>query len=105
MENQKIDILQNLTIIAKPKHKDKLTKLLLEKGAHSIDSIYGHGSVSKNILAQAFGLDVDQTKVIISCLVKSDSAKDIIDVLYNEFNFNKPNSGIAFTIPVEGLLF
>ena len=57
MENQKIEKLQNLYIVAKPKLKDKLSKLLIDNGAHSISTIYGHGSVSKNILAQAFGLD------------------------------------------------
>ena len=82
MENQKIEKLQNLYIISKPKLKTKLSKLLLENGAHSINTIYGHGSVGKNILAQAFGLDAEQKKVIISCLMKTDNAKNIIDIFH-----------------------
>lgn len=105
MENQKIEKLQNFIIVAKPKLKEKLSALLIENGAHSINTVYGHGSVSKSILAQVFGLDAEQTKVIISCLVKTDSAKKLIDILYNEYNFNKPNTGVAFTLPVEGLMF
>lgn len=105
MENQKIEKLQNLYIVAKPKLKDKLSKLLIDNGAHSISTIYGHGSVSKNILAQAFGLDAEQKKVILSCLIKEESAKTIIDILYSEYKFNKPNTGVAFTLPVEGLMF
>ncbi len=105
MENQKIEKLQNLYVIAKPKLKEKLSKLLIDNGAHSINTIYGHGSVSKSILAQVFGIDAEQKKVIISCLMKTDNAKNIIDILYDEFNFNKPNTGVAFTLPVEGLMF
>ncbi len=105
MEEKKIDTLQNLVIIAKPKLKDKLSALLIENGARSINTTYGHGSVSKSILAQAFGLDAEQKKVILSCLIKTQGAKKIIDILYNEYNFNKPNSGIAFTMSVEGLMF
>ncbi len=105
MENQKIEKLQNLYIIAKPKLKQKLFKLLLDNGAHSIYTIYGHGSVSENILAQAFGLSAEQKKAIISCLIKTDNAKSVIEILYNEFKFNKPNTGVAFTLPVEGLMF
>ena len=105
MEEKKIELLQNFIIVAKPKLKDKLSALLIENGAHSINTIYGHGSVSKNILAQAFGLDAEQKKVIMSCLIKMENAKKIIDVLYNDYNFYKPNTGIAFTIPVEGLMF
>ncbi len=105
MENQKIEKLQNLIIVAKPKLKEKLSALLIENGAHSINTVYGHGSVSKSFLAQAFGLDAEQKKVIISCLIKIGSAKKLIDILYTEYNFSKPNSGVAFTIPVEGLMF
>ncbi len=105
MEEKKIDTLQNFVIIAKPKLKDKLSTLLIKNGAHAINTVYGHGSVSKSILAQAFGLDAEQKKVILSCLIKTESAKKIINILYAEYNFNKPNSGIAFAVPVEGLMF
>ena len=105
MEDKKIERLQNFVVVAKPKLKEKLSSLLIENGACSINTVYGHGSVSKSILAQAFGLDAEQKKVIISCLIKTESAKKIIDILYTEYNFNKPNSGVAFTMPVEGLMF
>ena len=105
MENQKIEKLQNLIIVAKPKLKEKISTLLIENGGHSINTVYGHGSVSKSILAQAFGLEAEQKKVIISCLIKTESAKNLIDILYTEYNFNKPNSGVAFTLPVDGLMF
>ncbi len=105
MEEKKIELLQNFVIVAKPKLKEKLSALLIENGAHSISTTYGHGSVSKSILAQAFGLDAEQKKVVISCLIKMENAKKIMDVLYNEYKFYKPNTGVAFTIPVEGLMF
>ena len=97
--------LQYLVIIAGQKKKDKFLALLGEYGAKQIDTVYGHGSVSPSALMAAFGLEAEQGKVLISCLVKTDKAKELISVLYNDYHFDKPNTGIAFTIAVEGLAF
>ena len=97
--------LQYLMIIAEQKKKKKFQALLYEHGAHGIETIYGYGSTSPRTFAAAFGFDARQGKVLISCLVKTDDARDLINILYNEYKFNKPNTGIAFTVPVEGLSF
>ncbi len=105
MEEKVINGLQYFVIIGSTKLRDKFCSLLKENGAHLVDIIYGRGSVGKSILAQAFGLDSDQKKAVISCLLPTENAKKVIDVLYNEFKFNKSNTGIAFSVPVQNLLF
>ena len=105
MEEKIINGLQYFVIIGSTKLKDKFTNLLIENGGHSIDTIYGRGSVGKSILAQAFGLDADQKKAIISCLMPTENAKKVIDVLYDEYKFSKANTGIAFSVPIQKLLF
>ena len=97
--------LQYLVIIAEKKKKDKFLSLLYEHGARAIETVYGRGSMSPSAIASAFGFETEQGRVLISCLVKSATAKELIDILYNKYNFNEPNTGIAFGISVEGLAF
>lgn len=97
--------LQYLVIIAEKKKKDKFLKLIGDYGAKGINVVYGKGSMSPSAIASAFGFETGQHKVIITCLLKHEVAKEIIGVLYNDHKFSKPNTGIAFTIPVEGLAF
>ena len=42
---------------------------------------------------------------MISCLLKTERAKELIALLCKEYRFDKPNTGIAFGVPVEGLAF
>jgi len=105
MNDIQITKLQYFVIIAEQKKKNKFMTLLSEYGAHGIQTVYGHGSMSPSVLAAAFGFEAEQGKVLLSCLLKTENAKQLIDVLYNEYNFSKPNTGIAFGIPLEGLSF
>lgn len=97
--------LQYLVIIAEQKKKNQFLSLLGEHGARAIETVYGHGSMSPSAIAAAFGFAVEQNKVLITCLMKTESAKELINILYNEYHFNQPNTGIAFTVAVEGLAF
>ena len=97
--------LQYFVIIAEQKKKNKFLSLLSEHGARVIETVYGHGSMSPSAIAAAFGFEAEQGKVLISCLIKSENAKELINVLYCDYNFDKPNTGIAFCISVEGLAF
>ncbi len=97
--------LQYFIIIAEQKKKNKFLSLLSEHGAHGIQVVYGHGSMSPSAIAAAFGFEAEQSKVLISCLLKNDNAKELLNLLYYDYNFKKPNTGIAFGIPVEGLTF
>lgn len=105
MSDPKTSSLQYFVIIAAQKKKDKFVSLLNEYGARGIQTVYGHGSMSPSAIAAAFGFEAEQGKVLITCLVKSDNAQKLIDILYNDYDFSKPNTGIAFGISVEGLAF
>lgn len=97
--------LQYFVIIAEQKKKNKFLSLLNDHGARVVDTVYGRGSMSPSAIAAAFGFEAEQGKVLISCLVKQESAEELINILYNDYKFSKPNTGIAFGIPVEGLAF
>lgn len=97
--------LQYFVIIAEQKKKNKFLSLLNDHGARGIRTVYGYGSMSPSAISAAFGFEAEQGKVLITCLIKSENAKALIDILYNDYHFNKPNTGIAFGIPVEGLAF
>lgn len=105
MSESQILNLQYFVIIAEQKKKNKFLTLLSEYGARGIETVYGHGSMSPSAIAAAFGFEAEQGKVLITCLTRTDNAKKLIDVLYNQYNFSKPNTGIAFSIPVEGMAF
>lgn len=97
--------LQYFVIIAEQKKKNKFLSLLNDHGARVVDTVYGRGSMSPSAIAAAFGFEAEQGKVLISCLVKHENAEKLIDILYNDYKFSKPNTGIAFGIPVDGLAF
>lgn len=103
--SDKTNGLQYFVIIADQKKKDKFLALLGEHGAHGIETVYGRGSMSPSALAAAFGFEAEQGKVLITCLVKTTDAKALIDILRSDFKFDRPNTGIAFGISVEGLGF
>ena len=105
MNSVHLNSLQHFVIIAEQKKKKKFISLLGNYDAHCIEVIYGHGSMTPNAIAAAFGFEAEQGKVVISCLMKYDKAKKLIEILYNDYKFNKPNTGIAYSIPVEGLAF
>ena len=97
--------IQYFVIIAEQKKKKKFLALLNDYGARAIETVYGHGSMSPSAIAAAFGFEAEQGKVMITCLLKNDCAKALINVLYQDYKFSKPNTGIAFSIPVEGMAF
>ena len=96
---------QYFVIIARQKKKDKFLTLLSDVGAKRIDTVYGNGSMSSSALAAAFGLEAERGRVMISCLVRTETARELIDTLRKDYSFDKPNTGIAFSVPVEGLAF
>ncbi len=107
MSNVHVNVngLQYLVIIAEQKTKKKFLSLLDEYGARGIEIVYAHGSMSPSAVAAAFGFESVQQKVMISCLLKNEKAEQLINLLYDKYNFNKPNTGIAFSVSVEGIAF
>ena len=105
MSDVQINGLQYFVIIAEQNKKKKFLDLLGEYDARGIEVIYANGSMSPSAIASAFGFESEQKKVMLSCLLKNEKAKKLLDVLYTDYKFNKPNTGIAFSIPVEGMAF
>ncbi len=97
--------LQYFVLICNPKKQDTYTALLKEHGARGVSAVYGHGSAAVGTLARAFGFEGVQGKILITCLLPNENAAEMIEILYREYNFDKPNTGIAYCVSVEGLMF
>ena len=105
MANKITSQLQYFVLIASVKQKEKMSSLLNEYGGQIINTNYANGSANVGVIAQAFGIEVDQKKVVITSLIESEKAQKLIEILYNEYKFSQSNTGIAYTIPVQGLMF
>jgi len=95
----------HMVIIAGRKQKEPLLKSLSNSGGHFINLYYGRGSVKAAFLMNAFGLVAEENKVMITCLLSRREADEVFSVLISEFHFDKPNTGIAYTLPVEKLSY
>lgn len=94
-----------MTVIAGRKHKEALLDALFAHGGRLLNLVYGKGSVTSSYIKEMLGLVLEENKVIITCLIPGDKADDVFNMLAVKFHFDKPNTGIAFTIPVEKLSF
>ena len=93
--------LRFLFIIGKRKQKEAILKELLKYETILCDTVYGTGWVKSNEFLAALGLVGEQNKIVILCLVNRSKIDGIFSMLNDQFHFNKPNTGIAFTVPVE----
>ena len=105
MHEEAMSGLQYFVIIAEQKKKNKYISILADFDARGVETVYGHGSMSPSAIAAAFGFETAQGRVMISCLLKTEQARKLIDLLCKKYHFDQPNTGIAFGIPVEGLAF
>ena len=94
-----------LTIIAGRKQKDALLAALLGTGVHLINTTYAHGTVSAGILQSTLGLVPEKAKVVLTCVLPGEKSNAVFALLTEKFHFDKPNTGIAFTVPVDGISF
>jgi len=97
--------LQYMVVITGRNMKEQLLNAMSEKGCHVINVFYGKGAVSADALHDALGLVLEENKILITCLILNTKAEVIFDMLISEFDFNNPNTGIAYVIPVEKLLY
>ncbi len=95
--------LQYFVLICDKKKKNTFIELMGSHGAACIDVSYGKGSANAGILEKALGFETEEHKVVISALIHTTKATELIDVLTAKHNFNRQNTGFAFTIPVESL--
>jgi hypothetical protein len=105
MKNEETDSIVFLVIIAGRKQKDALLSILPESGAHLVHTMYGKGTINASYLKRVFGLIPEENKVVITCVLTNDHAAALMTRLTEQFNFNKPNTGIAFTVTIDRLSF
>jgi hypothetical protein len=94
-----------LTVIDSRKRKQELVNSLDEAGCTLFDVVYGKGFVKSNDFLAAFGFVNEADKIIVTSLIDSGKVDDIFEMLNTKFDFDKPNTGIAFTVPVSNLTY
>ena len=94
-----------MTVVGSRKKKIALLDALTERGAKLINVEFGLGSARVSSYIEVFGFDPEDKKVILICLMRRENAEKMFDVLYKEFHFDEPNTGIAFTLPLDKLVF
>jgi nitrogen regulatory protein PII len=94
-----------LTIIAEKKQQDALLIALLDAGALLINTTSVRGAASTGALPGALGLVPQKEKAAITCVLTREKSGEVFRLLAGQFHFGKPNTGIAFTVPVESLSF
>lgn len=92
-----------MTIIAMKKLRDTLPEAIRTSGGLLINTVYGRGTIKPGYLMDMLGLMSEEKKVVIQCIVSAEKVDTIFDMLKNKFYFDKPNTGIAFTVPVNKL--
>lgn len=95
----------HMVVITGRKLQDKMMAVITENGGHVVNVFYGKGSVKSGYLMDIFGLVDEKNKVLITCLISDSEADVIFNTLTSDFHFDKPNTGIAYTIPVESLSY
>lgn len=101
-KNEKIVLM--ILIIGRNK-KDAILTALLDANIHLINTAYGRGTVSAGYLTTVLGLVPEKNKAVITCVSTCVKIDSVLKMLNERFHFDKPNTGIAFTIPIDGLSF
>lgn len=81
------------------RYADKVSQLYLKNSVPLNLITHGHGSATSDIL-DYLGIGETKKGVIVS-LATSKAAKCILNKLDSEMNFDKPGTGIAFTVPLS----
>ena len=92
-----------LTVIAGRKQKSALLDALAEMGGRLVNIVYGRGTVDASYLKCILGMVPEEEKAVITCLLPGEKTDAVMEMLVKKFRFDKPNTGIAFTIAVEKL--
>ncbi len=95
--------LQYYVLICDKKQKNKFIELLSSYGTVGIQTIYGRGSVKAGAFAKALGFETEEHKVVLSGLLPTLQAEKLTELLKTQHHFGRSNTGIAFSVAVEGL--
>jgi hypothetical protein len=105
MNSHALENIVFLILIAGRKQKDALLDEISKIDCRVINTIYGKGTIKANCLVEMLGLVSEENKVVITCILPSGKVEDLFSMLLNKFKFGRPNTGIAFTLPISGMSF
>ena len=91
----------HLVIIASRKQKEELLVALGKSGVRLINTVYGKGTVKASYLRNVLGLVPEVDKAVIIGLVRREKVDGVLHLLLTQFKFDQPNTGVAFTIPIN----
>lgn len=91
-----------LIIIVNRGKGSKILKYAGEQGVHDASCLLGKGTINNKMLQMFEMNEVD--KEIIFIMVASDREDEILNQLNMKFRLDKRNQGIAFTLPLEGIM-
>ena len=94
-----------LVIIAGRQQEDDLVNALLDAEVKLLNITYAQGAFTASVLKHVLGIVPEKQKSVITCMVTYEKSTRILDMLVERFFFDSPNTGIAFTIPIEELSF
>ena len=94
----------NLIIISKRAHKKEIIEMLYEHEAAMVIQTYAHGS-AKDGLSRALGLTPEDSKIFLTCFIPTLRVREVFNFLNYKYHFNRPNTGFAFTLPVDKISY
>jgi hypothetical protein len=105
MQNEDMTKAVFLILVADRRQKEPIVTELLDKGIHLIDTVYGKGTVNTGYLMNTLGLVPEKNKIVVTCLFTYSKLGGVMKMLMEKFKFDMPNTGIAFTVPIDALSF
>ncbi|MDR0832402.1 MAG: hypothetical protein LBM99_05850 [Bacillales bacterium] len=78
-----------------------ISSTLEKAGGFCFNSFFGKGIVRASEILQALGLVTNQSKIVITCIIEKEKACTALKLLETVNHFTKPNTGIAFAIPLN----
>jgi len=91
-----------LAIIVNRGKGSKILSFAREMGARDASCFFGKGTINNNVLKM---IELNEVaKEIILIVVPGDKETEILDKLNERFHFDRPNHGIAFIMPLAGIL-
>lgn len=80
---------------------EKIIAINNEQGVFTNFICPGRGTATSSILGM-FGLGATEKDVVLSC-VRSDAVPEVLKNISERMEFDKPGSGIAFSIPLQSV--
>ena len=104
-EEDKADLVF-LAIIARRHWRGDLLKALSEKTeVHITNTMYAHGADQTTALGSVLGIVPEKNKVVIIAMTTAAKADAVMEMLVEDFSFNKHDTGVAFTVAISDMSY